>query len=153
AWTPGTTPEQLDDLASAPFDGAFASLPWWDYRSMWLAEEFARLRRFGRVLTAPALAPDGADVLVARRALWVAAALGDGWLVPAGYETGAALNDQAPGMATGANPTAIIDVPYDLTHEVKQANAWLAARDPKPAIAVRQVSGPNAPLIVLARVP
>jgi len=153
AWTPGTTPEQLDDLASAPFDGAFSSLPWWDYRSVWLAEEFARLRRFGRVLTAPALAPDGADVLVARRALWTAAALGDGWLVPAGYETGAGLHVSTPMLANGADPTAIIDAPYDLTHEVTQANTWLAARDPEPAIAVRQVSGPDAPLTVLARVP
>ncbi|MBV8157832.1 MAG: DUF3416 domain-containing protein, partial [Dyella sp.] len=153
AWTPGTTPKQLDDLASAPFDGAFSSLPWWDYRSAWLTEEFARLRRFGRVLTAPALTPNGVDVLAARRALWAAAALGDGWLVPEGYETGAALRDRAPALNSGPDPAAIIDAPFDLSHEVTHANAWLAARDPEPAIAIRQVSGPDAPLTVLARVP
>ena len=162
AWTPGTTPQQLDDLASVPFDGAFSSLPWWDYRSAWLTEEIARLRRFRRVLAAPALAPDGADVLAARRALWTAAAIGDGWMVPAGYETGAAAaHNGASGLALDALPVAqadghpddIVDAPYDLTHELMQANAWLAARGPEPAVAVRQVSGPDAPLTVLARVP
>lgn len=158
AWTPGTTPQQLDDLANASFDGAFSSLPWWDYRSAWLTEEIARLRRFGRVLAAPALAPDGADVLAARRALWTAAAIGDGWMVPAGYETGAAaahgaVLDASPGAQADGHPDDIVDAPYDLTHEVMQANAWLAARDDEPAVAVRQVSGPDAPLTVLARVP
>lgn len=163
AWTPGTTPQQLDDLGAAPFDGAFSSLPWWDYRSAWLTEEIARLRRFGRVLAAPALAPDGVDVLAARRALWTAAAIGDGWMVPAGYETGAAIahaaqangHPEAPADAGdgSADGSDIVDAPYDLTHEVMQANAWLAARDPAPAVAVRQVSGPDAPLTVLARVP
>lgn len=154
AWTPGSTPQQLDDLACAPFDGAFCSLPWWDYRSAWLTEEIARLRRFGRVLAAPALAPDGVDVLAARRALWTAAAIGDGWMVPAGYETGAAaVHDTAPVAQADGHPDDIVDAPYDLTHEVMQANAWLAAQDAEPAVAVRQVSGPDAPLTVLARVP
>lgn len=157
AWTPGTTPQQIDDLAAAPFDGAFSSLPWWDYRSAWLTEEIARLRRFGRVLAAPALAPDGVDVLAARRALWTAAAIGDGWMVPAGYETGAAAHplslDTAPAAQADGHPDDIVDAPYDLTHEVMQANAWLAAREDEPAVAVRQVSGPDAPLTVLARVP
>ncbi|RZT39575.1 alpha-1,4-glucan--maltose-1-phosphate maltosyltransferase [Cupriavidus agavae] len=156
AWTPGLSPQQLDDLAEAPFDGAFSSLPWWDYRSAWLTEEIARLRRFGRVLAAPALAPDGADVLAARRALWTAAAIGDGWLVPAGYETGAAHADDldaSPTAQADGHPDNIIDAPYDLTHELLQANTWLAGRDSEPAVAVRQVSGPDAPLTVLARVP
>ncbi|WP_423193642.1 alpha-1,4-glucan--maltose-1-phosphate maltosyltransferase [Cupriavidus sp. H18C2] len=157
AWTPGTTPQQIDDLSAAPFDGAFSSLPWWDYRSAWLTEEIARLRRFGRVLATPALAPNGVDVLAARRALWTAAAIGDGWLVPAGYETGAhadgAAIDTAPASQADGHPDDIIDAPYDLTHELMQANAWLAARDDAPAVAVRQVSGPDAPLTVLARVP
>ncbi|MEN7528217.1 alpha-1,4-glucan--maltose-1-phosphate maltosyltransferase [Cupriavidus sp. DL-D2] len=156
AWTPGTTPQQLDDLAEAPFDGAFSSLPWWDYRSAWLTEEIARLRRFGRVLAAPALAPDGADVLAARRALWTAAAIGDGWLVPSGYETGAAHAhriDTSPVTQSDGHPDNIVDAPYDLTHELLQANNWLKARDAEPAVAVRQLSGPDAPLTVLARLP
>ncbi|URF07648.1 alpha-1,4-glucan--maltose-1-phosphate maltosyltransferase [Cupriavidus campinensis] len=151
AFTPGTHPQQLADLALAPFDGAFCSLPWWDYRSAWLTEEMARLRPFGRVLAAPALAPDGTDVLAARRALWTAAAIGDGLMVPAGFETGA--QGSAPEAQSDGHPDDIVDAPYDLTHELIQCNAWLAARDPAPAVAVRQVSGPDAPLTVLARLP
>lgn len=171
AWTAGATPQQLDDLGRAPFDGAFSSLPWWDYRSAWLTEEMARLRRFGRVLAAPALRPDGVDVLAARRALWTAAAIGDGLLVPAGYETGGLASgphgdphgDARAGHPAGdamADRTAsregtatIHDAPFDLTHELMEVNAWLAARADTPAVAVRQLSGPDAPLTVLARVP
>ncbi|WP_324291660.1 hypothetical protein [Cupriavidus sp. D39] len=48
AWTPGLGPTQLDDLREGGFDGAFCSLPWWDYRSAWLTEEIARLRPLAR---------------------------------------------------------------------------------------------------------
>ncbi|QET05955.1 alpha-1,4-glucan--maltose-1-phosphate maltosyltransferase [Cupriavidus pauculus] len=144
AWTPGTTPQQLDDLAQAPFDGAFCSLPWWDYRSAWLTEEIARLHRFGRVLAAPSLTPNGLDVLAARRALWTAAAIGDGLLVPAGFETG--------GGGLIAELEAH-DTPFDLSHEVMEVNAWIGAQRGGPAVAVRQLSGPDAPLTVLARLP
>ncbi|CAG9171302.1 alpha-1,4-glucan--maltose-1-phosphate maltosyltransferase [Cupriavidus pampae] len=142
AWTPGSTPQQLDDLAQAPFDGAFSSLPWWDYRSAWLTEEIARLRRFGSVFAAPSLTPNGLDVLAARRALWTAAAIGDGLLVPAGFETGGLpeLDDTH-------------DAPFDLSHEVMEVNAWISAQRAPGAVALRQLSGPDAPLTVLARLP
>lgn len=159
AWTPGTAARQLEELAEAPFDGAFSSLPWWDYRSPWLAEEFARLRRFGRVLAAPALSANGEDVLAARRALWTAAAIGDGVLVPAGYETGGARNDLTTGGHADSHVPRRHDAdqppasPYDLTHELLQANAWLAARDDAPAVSLQLLSGAGAPLTVLARQP
>ncbi|WP_420991884.1 alpha-1,4-glucan--maltose-1-phosphate maltosyltransferase [Cupriavidus sp. 30B13] len=136
AWTPGLGPAQLDDLAGGGFDGAFCSLPWWDYRSAWLAEEIARLRPFGRVLAAAALEAGGSDALAARRALWAAAAIGDGLLVPAGFEAGGDGEDTPP---------------YDLSHEVIHANAWLAAWGETPARTLRHVSSGDAPLTVLAR--
>ncbi|WP_042879002.1 alpha-1,4-glucan--maltose-1-phosphate maltosyltransferase [Cupriavidus necator] len=149
AWTPGLNPAQLDELAPAGFDAAFCSLPWWDFRSAWLTEEIARLRRFGRVLAAPALTPARQDALSARRALWTAAAIGDGILVPAGFETGGALARDPLAPAGAAQDGA----PYDITHELLEANTWLAARDPAPALSVRLLSGPDAPLTVLARLP
>ncbi len=96
AWTPGLTPEQLRPLADAGFDATFLSLPWWDYRAPWLAEEHARLRAIGAVI-AMAGAPDGppnfpgqpsslARQQHALRALWTAAVLGDGLLIPMGLE-------------------------------------------------------------------
>ncbi|QOT81905.1 alpha-1,4-glucan--maltose-1-phosphate maltosyltransferase [Cupriavidus basilensis] len=136
AWAPGLAPAQLEDLTPCGFDGAFCSLPWWDYRSAWLTDEIARLRPFGAVLAAPALNAAGTDALVARRALWAAAAIGDGLMVPAGFETGGD-GEAAP--------------PYDLSHELIHANAWLAARGCAPVRSLRRVSGGSTPLTVLAR--
>ncbi|CAG2150754.1 alpha-1,4-glucan--maltose-1-phosphate maltosyltransferase [Cupriavidus numazuensis] len=147
AWTPGLTPAQLEGLLPGQFDGAFCSLPWWDYRSAWLTEEIARLRPFGRVLAAPAQSPARQDALSARRALWTAAAIGDGLLVPAGFETGGTQAHDPLADDGGAQDGA----PYDITHEVLQANAWLSARALAPAVSVRLLSGPDAPLTVLAR--
>ncbi|KAA6129234.1 alpha-1,4-glucan--maltose-1-phosphate maltosyltransferase [Cupriavidus cauae] len=175
AWTPGTSPAQLADLAGggsgAGFDGAFCSLPWWDYRSPWLAEEIARLRPFGAVLAAPAMQARGLDALAARRALWTAAALGDGILVPAGFECGGGdcdddpprdqARDQGRGQAAdqsrdrhgGRDGDADPELSYDLSHELIHANAWIAARGPAPALAVRQLSGADGALVALARLP
>lgn len=148
AWTPGIAPEQLQDLAPAGFDGAFCSLPWWDYRSAWLAEEIARLRPFGALLAAPAVSPVGLDALAARRALWTAAALGDGMLVPANFECGGGdCADDTGAGDDGPPPT------YDLSHELLHANAWIGARGAARTLGVRQLSGADAPLIVLARLP
>jgi len=145
AWTPGTTPAQLADLATAGFDGAFCSLPWWDYRSTWLAEEMARLRPLGKLYAAPALRPEGMDALAARRALWTAAALGDGLLVPAGFEYGS--------PACGNDGDDGVPGPYDLSPEILHANAWQVARAGAPGLAIRHLSGHDAPLTVLARLP
>ncbi|ANN67486.1 alpha-1,4-glucan--maltose-1-phosphate maltosyltransferase [Bordetella bronchialis] len=100
AWTPGLNPAQVGELAGAGFDGVFSSLPWWDYRSPWLVEEYARLRAVAPVIAA-AEAPYAKRVaawrhdtqgryLNAVRALWTAAVVGDaGILVPMGFEDGA----------------------------------------------------------------
>jgi len=148
AWTPGLAPDSLDDLAQGGFDGAFCSLPWWDFRSAWLAEEMTRLRRFGRVLAAPALSSTGHDPLSARRALWAAAAIGDGILVPAGFETlgsqarnGRFHHEEADGAAC------------NIASEILAANTWLQARGTAPATSMRLLSGPDAALTVLARLP
>lgn len=148
AWTPGSSPEQLHDLAQGRFDGAFCSLPWWDYRSPWLAEEIARLQPFGALLAAPAVSAIGLDALAARRALWTAAALGDGMLVPAGFECGGGDCGDASDDGDGGPPPT-----YDLSHELLHANAWIAARGTSRTLQVRQLSGADAPLIVMARMP
>lgn len=51
-WTPGLTPEQLDDLSGVGFDGVFSSFPWWDWRASWLVQEDRRLTAI-----APVIAP------------------------------------------------------------------------------------------------
>ncbi|HYG45786.1 MAG TPA: DUF3416 domain-containing protein, partial [Bordetella sp.] len=87
AWTPGLQPGQLQALRTADFDAAFSSLPWWDFRSPWLAEEHTRLCAIGSVIAMP---PDTASAhsdSQAMRALWAAAVSGDGILVQGGLDT------------------------------------------------------------------
>ncbi|WP_447989129.1 alpha-1,4-glucan--maltose-1-phosphate maltosyltransferase [Achromobacter spanius] len=82
AWTPGLTQPQLDALRDAGFDGVFSSLPWWDYKSAWLAEEAARLQRVAPVLasTQPleGHAPNRPDADI--RGAWAAAFTANGWM-------------------------------------------------------------------------
>jgi starch synthase (maltosyl-transferring) len=105
AWTPGLTQPQLDALRNAGFDGVFSSLPWWDYKSAWLAEEAARLQRVAPVLasTQPldGHAPNRPDA--DQRGAWAAAFCGNGW------------------MATEAE----IDAPA----QTQDINQWLSGQD------------------------
>ena len=96
AWTPGMDWAQLQALADVGLDGVFASAPWWDGRAAWYAEEHERLRRiapiivpvevpFGERVAARAATPDARAVL-ARHAVQIGAATGNGWLMPMGFE-------------------------------------------------------------------
>src|SRR5690606_18026984 len=111
AWTPGLNIEQVAGLRGVGFDATFLSLPWWDYRSAWLAEEYARLAAVAPVI-AP-LAPNGPAVVQDKAALsaalrgrsvWTAAVCGSGILVPEDF------------------------LWADTGGELKAANEWLACR-------------------------
>ncbi len=100
AWTPGVSWPLLPQLADVKFDGVFSSLPWWDRHASWFVEEYEILRRIAPVLGCPE-APFG-ERLAARlgpaddlrlaygQALRLAAATGNGLLVPAGFDTASA---------------------------------------------------------------
>ncbi len=87
-------------LAEAGFDFLFGSLPWWDFRAEWFWTEFAELSRIAPVIAAPEapfdarLATQVHDPALLRavyqRALGFAAAVGAGWMMPMGFEFGAA---------------------------------------------------------------
>lgn len=82
AWTPGLNPQQLDALRDAGFDGVFSSLPWWDYKSAWLAEEAARLERVAPVLASvsPLDAVKAGPARTDPRSAWAAAFTACGWV-------------------------------------------------------------------------
>ena len=95
AWTPGLTPDEIKLLAGAGFDATFSSLPWWDYRAPWLVEEHARLRAIAPVIALVADPAEQSSMSAASqavrqqyalRALWTASVLGDGLMVPMGFE-------------------------------------------------------------------
>ena len=95
-WTPGSSWADIAQLRGLGFDGVFSSVAWWDGRASWLVEEHEVLRRVAPVLACPEpplahrlatrMMP-GDNLLDAyRRALRVAAATGNGVLVPMGFE-------------------------------------------------------------------
>jgi starch synthase (maltosyl-transferring) len=91
AWTPGMSREALAALAGIGLDGLFGSLPWWDFASPWLWDEYAALHRAGPVIgcaEVPGGPLLGAGSEAARRcAQSIAASLGAGWM-DAGGDTG-----------------------------------------------------------------
>jgi starch synthase (maltosyl-transferring) len=136
AWTPGLTAEAVAGLAGCGFDATFLSLPWWNYRDAWLVEEHVRLAAvappIGIVATCAGAGPHVSRTR-ALRALWAAAALGNGVLVPHGFERD----------ADGAIEPVV-------ARDVKAANT-LAASLGRTACRLRAATGPDAPLTVIAR--
>jgi hypothetical protein len=90
AWTPGIARDRLSTFAGIGLDGVFASTPWWDGKAAWYVEEHEALRRIAPVI-ALAEAPFGEriaerGVAQSRRTLAIAAATGDGLMMPMGFE-------------------------------------------------------------------
>ncbi|HWZ48018.1 MAG TPA: maltotransferase domain-containing protein, partial [Herbaspirillum sp.] len=100
AWTPGCSSQQLSALSDCGFDAVFSSGAWWDFRADWWVQEQARLRVIAPPIAfpedpfGPRLARlwhlDDAESAqrAAVRALRFAAASGNGWLMPMGFEYG-----------------------------------------------------------------
>ncbi|MFG1461827.1 alpha-1,4-glucan--maltose-1-phosphate maltosyltransferase [Xanthobacter sp. DSM 24535] len=159
AWTPGLTRSEIEALLPAGFDGGFCSLAWWDFRKPWLAEEMAVLQRLGSIIAFPEapfaprlVAEPGATALdlAHRRALEAAAALGDGLLMPAGFEYGAR-DPLDPGQSVPTDLSfAHEHALFDLSEAIIAANGRLArpveARSPW-----RLISPPGAPVAALLR--
>ena len=89
AWTPGLNWSRHADLAGIGVDGVFASTAWWDGRAAWYVEEHESLRRIAPVigLAEAPLRVGPTDIDRRRRALRLAAATGEGFMMPAGFET------------------------------------------------------------------
>ncbi len=106
--TPGLGPAQLQALQPAGFDAVFSSVPWWDFRAEWLAEEYGRLRAVApAVLAMPDTPVRPGPQGRYGRAVWTAALCGDGLLAAPRDETqwelaGAAVRWQAANPCFGA---------------------------------------------------
>jgi starch synthase (maltosyl-transferring) len=136
AWTPGASFEAQHGLRGAGFDGAFSSLRWWDLREGWIADEHELHRSIGYEIAFPeapfdkrlAHEVETLEVLERRanRALWLAATLGDGLLVPMGFEYGCRDRfDPTHGDGSGLKGLKERGS-LDLAAEVRAANEFLA---------------------------
>ena len=136
AWTPGLPPHDFAALKGAGFDGFFSSVGLWDGRAAWPVDEYDLLRSLGSVVAFPEV-PLGTrlaqslvtDELVERRverALWLAATLADGVLIPMGLEFGA--REPVPPTGAGRETYATLrDRPrLHLAERVRAVNAFVA---------------------------
>lgn len=163
AWTPGTNVQARQALMAAGFNGAFSSLCWWNLKDNWIVDEHEELRGTGYEIAFPEVPFDKRitheveplDVLQRRatRALRLAASVGDGLLIPMGFEFGCRGRfDPARGDGTGLRGLQE-GGSFDLTEEVRAANGMLA-RSPghfarKP---VHLVVGYASPVTALLRI-
>ena len=116
AWTPGMPREAVAGLHGV--DYVVSSLPWWDLRADWFWDELASLRQIAPVLSCPeepfgpraAAEVHNPAMLAAslRRAAAIAAATGDGWIVPDRFETGSrrSMNRFGPVPSRAKQPAA-----------------------------------------------
>ena len=129
AWTPGLDWSRHAGLIGTELDGVFASTPWWDGRADWYVQEYESLRRVGPVigLVEAPFRLGSAEPATRRRALRLAAAAGDGFMMPSGFE-----------QELEADVKAITD-------EIDRL-AELVTGGP-----MRRLTGPSAPVTVLAK--
>jgi starch synthase (maltosyl-transferring) len=138
AWTPGTSFEIRRALPALGFDGCFSSLAWWDLESRWFIEEHDIQRRFSYQIAFPevpfakrlAHGMESSEIRARRaaQALELAGAVGQGLMVPIGFEYGATTAlDPTHGQGEGLRGLADQRI-YDMSAEVRNLNQRLAAR-------------------------
>ena len=162
AWMPGVPSEAVATLTQAGFDGAFSSLRWWDCRAAWPVDDHERLRSFGGAIAFPEAPFDvrlaqslDSDRITGRRserALWVAATLGDGLMIPMGFEYGA--REPVPAVGAARETFAVLKghPHFDLGPAVRAANAFVAREGGRfRAAEMRLLTGGNAPLTAVLR--
>ncbi|HEY5047743.1 MAG TPA: alpha-1,4-glucan--maltose-1-phosphate maltosyltransferase [Rhizomicrobium sp.] len=162
AWTPGLNWSDITALQGIGFDGAFSSAPWWDGRANWFIEEHELLRGLGAVIASPE-APFGPrlarrlahvdnPVPLYRHMLQRAAAIGDGIIVPMGFEYAAAddmdARQESITDALSARPSSNAD----LSEEIREANALSAElKALKINREMRRLTDPGEPVTALIR--
>ncbi|HEX2526019.1 MAG TPA: maltotransferase domain-containing protein [Geminicoccus sp.] len=163
AWTPGTRAEARQAVRSVGFDGVFSSVCWWDLQSGWLPEERELQRTIGYEIAFPEVPFDKRltheveiDEVLKRhaiRTLWLAAAFGDGLLVPMGFEYGC--RDRLdPTRGDGKGLAGLQERGgLDLSGPVRAANEFLAQDAGRFArLPVHVVTGNTSTVTVMLRI-
>jgi starch synthase (maltosyl-transferring) len=162
AWTPGIAWNALVGLRDVGFTAAFSSLPWWDGRSSWFLEEHELLRGIGAIVSCaeapfgPRLAHrphDGGNLpLTYRRQLRLAAALGNGIMIPMGFEF-ASDEDLDPRVTSGPLQIASNGKNIDLSSEIGEANALCGRLASLGTGELRALTEPEQHVTALLRTP
>lgn len=164
-WTPGASWSLLPSLEQAGFDAVFASTPWWDGRASWFVEEHNALRRVAPQIIGVVEAPfeerlaarsasTEAGILRATylRSLRMAAATGQGLLVPMGFEFGTRRRmDQRRATADDFEQDRT-NAPFDLTEDILATNRLARQLSANTAGEMRSLSAPGAAVSTLLQV-
>ncbi|MFP3546789.1 maltotransferase domain-containing protein [Rhizobium sp. SIMBA_035] len=138
-YTPGTDFSFRRRLAGLGFSGTFSSLAWWDLREAWFFEELHLQRAVGLQIAFPeapfarrlAHGTESREIRERKsiRALRLSAELGDGMLIPMGFEFGAVLPLDATRGSGQDLRMMRSDGAFDVSAAVREANAAIAAKD------------------------
>ncbi|PYE30205.1 alpha-1,4-glucan:maltose-1-phosphate maltosyltransferase [Rhizobium sp. PP-F2F-G38] len=151
AWTPGTTFEDRKALAGAGFEGSFSSLAWWNLSDRWLLDEYELQRNFGYQIAFPeapfakriAHGTESIEILKRRaiRTLGLSATIGQGILIPMGFEFGASTPlDPMHGHGSGIRGLKSQGA-FDISSEIRSLNERLAAATPSAATPLTLIAG------------
>ncbi|MGO4352777.1 alpha-1,4-glucan--maltose-1-phosphate maltosyltransferase [Rhizobium sp. RAF36] len=157
-YTPGTDFAFRARLEGRGFDGVFSSLAWWDMREGWFLQEHRLQRALGLQVAFPeapfarrlAHGTEGREVRERRslRALRLSAALGDGLMIPMGFEFGAVLPlDVTRGGELDFDMLRSGGA-FDISSAVREANDAIASS--RPMVPTAYVTSPEATAITLA---
>ncbi|KAA0687998.1 alpha-1,4-glucan--maltose-1-phosphate maltosyltransferase [Neorhizobium sp. P12A] len=141
AYTPGTDFSLRAALERRGFDGCFSSLAWWDLRESWFFDEYRLQRLLGAQVAFPeapfakrlAHGTEGREIRERRslRALRLSAEIGDGLLVPMGFEFGAVLPlDPTHGLGEGLRILRA-EATFNLSAEIRALNAARSKASPR----------------------
>jgi starch synthase (maltosyl-transferring) len=164
-WTPGVSWSLFPGLERAGLDAVFASTSWWDGRASWFIEEHNALRRIAPQIIGLAEAPFE-ERLAARsastqpealrasyvRSLRIAAATGQGLLVPMGFEFGTRRRMDQRRAAADDFEHDRANARFDLADEIRAANKLAARLSAEGAGEMRSLSGPGAAVMSLLQV-
>ena len=158
AATQGTKPTEREALAPCGFDLVAACGRGWDYRSEDFPEAVDRLGHIAPVIAMPEAPFDrrlsrgfrdtGRTQRAARRALALATSYGAGWMMPMGFEFGAARDMDAARDQPEDFARIVAQAPFDISAEIAAANSRCASSQ-EDAVSVRSLSPPGAPVAAL----
>ncbi len=158
AATLGTEPAEGETLSECGFDYVAACSRSWDYRVGDFPENVDRLAHIAPVIAMPeapfdrrlsrAFRDTGRAQRAARRAIAFATSYGAGWMMPMGFEFGAARDMDAARDRPEDFVRLVFGAPFDLSSEIAAVNTLYASSQEEEG-AVRSLSPPGAPATAL----
>jgi starch synthase (maltosyl-transferring) len=155
----GTLGTEAAPLGGCGFDLVASCSLGWDYRAEEFPDTVNRLAQIAPVIAMPeapfdrrlgqAFRDTGRAERAARRALAFATAYGAGWMMPMGFEFGAAREMDPARDRPEDFARLMAEAPFDLSAEIAAANSRCASSPEKAASELRSLSPPGAPVAAL----